>query len=182
MELSIRPYNSDNDFDVIKSWLSDERTHAMWCANRTAFPIQKDGFAGLLEDVSVRCGDKPYVATVEDDRVVGFFCYSLDQETKEGMLKFVVVDSSMRGMGLGKQMLRQAVRYAFDETDAEAVQLMVFSENERARHCYENIGFIVRQTDQDAFQYQDESWERCNMILIRNHTNDNKDCVSEILS
>ena len=44
MELSIRPYNPEGDFDVIKSWISDERTHAMWCANRTAFPIQKDAF------------------------------------------------------------------------------------------------------------------------------------------
>ena len=47
----IREYR-ENDFESIKNWITDERTHAMWCANRTPFPLQKQGFDELLKDIS----------------------------------------------------------------------------------------------------------------------------------
>ena len=159
----IRDYK-ESDFDSIKNWIADERTHALWCANRTQFPLQKQSFDELLKDISERHGDRPFVAVDENGVVMGFYCYSLNAETKEGMFKFVMVDPARRGIGLGKEMLKQAVRYAFDVTKADAVQLMVFSENVRAKRCYEGAGFTVRRTQEDAFQFQDESWDRINMV------------------
>ena len=164
-DIELRAYNPDKDFDTIKYWISDERTHALWCANRTEFPLERSSFDALLEDVSVRCGDAPYVVTDEDDKPIGFFCYSLNNDINEGMLKFVIVDPVKRGIGLGKEMIRHAVGYAFDVTKADSVQLMVFTENSRAKKCYESVGFRERHTDPDAFRYMDESWGRCNMVI-----------------
>ncbi len=36
----------------------------------------------------VGCGDSPFVVTDEDDKSIGFFCYSLNHDTNEGMLKY----------------------------------------------------------------------------------------------
>ena len=72
-----------------------------------------------------------------------------------------------RGKGYGKEMLRLAVKYAFEISNAQAVQLNVFPENERAKKCYESVGFTERKTDLNAFAYKDESWGRCNMIIAR---------------
>ena len=165
MDMKLREYNPDQDFDTIKNWISDERTHALWCANRTDYPLNSKSFADLLEDVSVSCGDTPFVVTDEGDKPIGFFCYSLNKDTNEGMLKFVIVDPEKRGIGLGKEMIRRAVRYAFDTSKAERVQLMVFTENNRAQKCYESVGFRERHTDPDAFRYLDESWGRRNMVI-----------------
>ena len=165
----LRKYNPEKDFDTIKNWISDERTHALWCANRTKFPLDRSSFDELLDDVSVRCGDSPFVVTDEDDKPIGFFCFSLNNDTNEGMLKFVMVDPDKRGIGLGKEMIRRAVRYAFDVTKADSVQLMVFTENKRARKCYESVGFRERHTDPDAFRYMDESWGRCNMVIEKDY-------------
>lgn len=171
--MKLRPYNPDRDFEIIKHWISDERTHAMWCANRTEFPLERNSFDELLEDVSSRCGDSPYVAVNESDKPVGFFCYSLNRDTNEGMLKFVMVDPDKRGIGIGKELIRRAVQYAFDVTKAGAVQLMVFTENNRAKKCYESVGFRERHTDPDAFHYLNESWGRCNMVI------ENKQCTDQ---
>ena len=125
--MKIREYKIDSDFESIKDWITDERTHAMWCANRTSFPLQRESFNRLLADILSKNGDYPFV-TIDDNGIIeGFFCYSLNKDTNEGMLKFVMVDPVKRGIGLGKEMLRQAVRYSFDVTNADAVQLMVFS-------------------------------------------------------
>ena len=59
--MNIREYNADKDFSIIKDWITDERTHAMWCANRTSFPLQKESFDSMLKDIAEKCGDRPFV-------------------------------------------------------------------------------------------------------------------------
>ena len=163
--MRLRPYISSRDFDAVKNWITNEREHALWCANRFAFPTERENFTGVLNDHAERFGDCAFVATDDNGSPVGFFCYSLNTETNEGMLKFVVVDPAQRGKGYGKEMLRLAVKYAFEITKAEAVQLMVFPENTAAKRCYESMGFAERSTVPDAFTYGDEKWGRCNMVI-----------------
>ncbi len=163
--MRIRPYISCMDFDEIKNWISEERMHAMWCANLIQYPIEKDNFEKVMLEAATRFGDSPYVATTDEGKVVGFFCYSVNLKTNEGMLKFVMVDPSQRGKGVGKEMLQLATQYAFATTKADAVQLNVFPENTRAKKCYESVGFIERKTELKAFDFNDESWGRCNMVI-----------------
>ena len=89
--MNIRKYE-EGDLEIIKSWSTDEKIHQMWCAGRTEYPINKESFDALLADIAERCGDVPYVAVDEDGIPVGFYCYSFNGETHEGMLKFVIVD------------------------------------------------------------------------------------------
>ena len=72
-----------------------------------------------------------------------------------------------RGKGYGKVMLNLALQYAFQITDAKAVQLNVFNENTLAKQCYEKVGFVERKIDKDVFSYKDELWSRCNMVVSR---------------
>lgn len=163
--MRIRPYLECKDFDAIKDWITDERTHAFWCAGHTNFPLEKEDFSTLLKEIAEMFGDAPFVATTDEGEVVGFFCYGLNYEKNEGMLKFVVVDGSKRGRGIGKEMIKLALKYAFEITKADTVQLNVFPENERAKKCYESIGFVERNTTPGCFKFRDESWSRCNMVI-----------------
>lgn len=165
--MRLRPYIACKDYDVIKNWISDERTHAMWCANLIQFPMKKNNFEKVIREMAERYGDSPYVATSEEGQLIGFFCYSVNLVTNVGMLKFVMINPDYRGKGYGKEMMQLAVKYAFEITNADAVQLNVFSENITAKKCYEAVGFVERKTDKDAFAYKDESWDRCNMIIRR---------------
>ena len=162
--MKVRAFDPDKDFDLIKNWAADERTHAMWCANRFTYPLEKENFAEVLDDINERFGDLPYVAEI-DDSAVGFFCYSYNADTGEGMLKFVIVDPGCRGKGVAKEMFEIIFQHAFKETNAEAIQLMVFPQNNRAKRFYEKMGFKERRTEQGAFIYKDEVWARCNMII-----------------
>lgn len=166
--MRIRPYLSTVDFDTLKKWISDERTHAMWCANLIQYPLEKENFEQVLLDFASRFGDSPYVATTDDGKQIGFFCYSVNLETNEGMLKFVMVDNEQRGKGVGKEMLQLAIKYAFDITKADAVQLNVFPENSKAKLCYTNVGFVERKTEPNFFDYNGESWGKCNMVIQKN--------------
>lgn len=166
--MKLREYLPSKDFDNIKSWIDDERTHAMWCAGRFEYPLEKENFEAVLEDMHSKWGDTSFIASLDDGNNVGFFCYSLNDETKEGMLKFIVVNSLLRGKGVAKEMLELASQYAFEETGAKALHLNVFSENIRAKKCYQKAGFTERSVTENAFSYKDESWGRCNMFKMLN--------------
>ncbi len=166
IDMKIRAFDSDKDFEIIKNWAADERNHSMWCANRFRYPLEKEDLVAALKDVYERCGDLSYVAVIEDTPV-GFFCYSFNSDTREGMLKFVIVDPSYRGRGIAGEMFDLILHHVFNEMDAEAVQLMVFSQNPRAKRFYEKTGFKERRTEPGVFSYKEELWDRCNMAIAK---------------
>ena len=164
--MRIRPYQN-KDFNTISPWITEERSHALWCANLIPYPLEKKGFDDLLQEAEERFGDSPFVATTDDGQLVGFFCFSVNLNTNEGMLKFVVVDNAIGNKGYGCEMIKLAVKYAFEIAKADAVQLNVFPENPSAKKCYEKVGFKERTLTENAFRFKDELWGRCNMVITR---------------
>lgn len=165
--MRLRPYIPEKDYEFLSTWISDERTHAFWSANRFPYPMTPESFHDFIKKNAAEWTASAYVATSNNGQPVGFFCYSVNTENNIGFLKFVIVDSQKRGKGYGKEMLRLALQYAFQITGAEAVQLNVFEENTAAKKCYESVGFTERAVDKNAFAYQDELWSRCNMVVSR---------------
>lgn len=78
-------------FDEIKNWISDERTHATWYAGLLKYPIEKENFYNVILEKAIKFGDNSYVATTDEGKLVGFFCYSVNLSTNESMLKFVTL-------------------------------------------------------------------------------------------
>lgn len=165
--MKLRALDPDTDFERIRGWITDERAHAMWCANRFQYPLDRDEFLSVLAGMTQKTGDTPFVAATDDGQAAGFFCYSLDRDSGEGKLKFVIVGPEYRGKGTALEMLRLAVSHAFEDADAKRVSLVVFAGNPRARKCYEKAGFTERKTDSPAFAYREESWGRCSMVMER---------------
>ena len=162
--MKLRAFDIDKDFEELRSWITDKRTHAMWSANRIGFPMERKDFEDFLKRQKEE-GDGAFAAVNEDGKIVGVFLYGKNEETKEGMLKFIVVDPEQRGKGTAQEMLHLAAEYAFEKTGAVAVHLNVFSSNPRAKRCYEKAGFTERNTTEGAFPYEEEKWDRINMVL-----------------
>ena len=163
--MRLRKYVADKDFDVIKTWITEPRAHAMWCANIFSYPLSKENMDEMLSFAASKYGDSPFIAESDDGAQVGFFCYHTNMETGEGMLKFVVVNPEFRGKGAAGEMLKLVKKYAFNEAGAQALHLNVFPENPRAKRCYEKAGFVERDLTENAFEYEGEVWGRLNMII-----------------
>ena len=67
--------------------------------------------------------------------------FLLRELNKEQRLWDVIVDPARRGQGVGRTMLRLALRYAFDIYQADRVSLAVFENNAPACACYRAAGF-----------------------------------------
>ncbi len=161
--MRLRPYRSETDFEYIKKWVSEERIHALWSALLTPYPLEQASFQELLCRICREQGGDAFVYTEEDGQPAGFFVYSVNCRENTGYLRFIVVDTSLRGKGYGTRMLQTALRYAFDITEVESVGLCVFDVNEQAKHCYEKAGFCQEKTVPATIIFREEYWGRCFM-------------------
>jgi diamine N-acetyltransferase len=76
-------------------------------------------------------------------------------------LKRIVVAVPERG--LGRRILSEVVRMAFEEFHAHRLFLDVYEDNARARHLYESLGFVYEGTMRDAARRGEEF---CNLRLM----------------
>ncbi len=65
--MRLRAFDPDTEFEIIRGWTEDERAHAMWCANRFHYPLEKDDFLAVLADLAQRTGSKPSGSAPETD-------------------------------------------------------------------------------------------------------------------
>ncbi|RXJ04242.1 GNAT family N-acetyltransferase [Anaerobacillus alkaliphilus] len=94
---------------------------------------------------------------------------SLVQETK---LKFkhraniyaMYVSPSVRGQGVGKQLLTQAITKAEELEDVEQLYLAVVTENTSARHLYQSLGFEVFANDRHAMKIGNTYLDEVHMV------------------
>lgn len=163
----LRPYRKENDFAYLQKWVKDKRTHVLWCANRIPYPLRFDSFHAVLEKSKREWGDSAYIFADSVDQPVGFFCYSVRKEEKEGFLKFVIVDDKLRGNGYGVQMLEALLRQTYLMDGVNTVRLNVFDINEKAKKCYRKAGFTEVDTAPGSFRFEEESWGRCSMAATR---------------
>lgn len=166
--MRLRPYIALKDYHTIAQWIDDDRVHALWCANLIPYPITRESLNKLLERNAIEWTDSAYVATEDNGKPIGFFCYSVNVDDNTGFLKFVIVDKEKRGTGCGQRMLHLALRYAFHITGVSIVQLNVFAENTAAIHCYEKVGFHQTMNAENVFPYKNELWSRCHMVIESN--------------
>ena len=157
--MELRPYRPA-DFDTVRTWVADERSHMLWCARRFPYPLTREGFEEQLTALSRDSGDRFFTAVQEDGAPVGFFGLTVRGETRTGWLKFVIVAPACRGRGIGREMVGLAVRTALETPGVDSVRLSVFAENPAALRCYEAAGFAAEDRDDPGFRYGDECWAR----------------------
>ena len=52
--MRLRAFNMDTDFEDMKNWINDERSHALWCANIIRYPLNKDHLDEGLKEADKR--------------------------------------------------------------------------------------------------------------------------------
>ena len=132
--IRIRPF-TDPDEPIVLSWCRDENTFFNWTAGVLGdYPLTGDKFG--------KTGALMRFTALEDNEPVGFFTARNPNGTPDELrFGFVIVDPDRRRGGIGKEMLRLGLDFAFRIYKTEKVTLGVFENNTPALACYSSAGF-----------------------------------------
>lgn len=156
--IRLRPYKKC-DGEKIASWLENEETFMLWGGDRFGdYPITADV---INEKYFVHNGDCAeednfYPMTAFDDGgAVGHFIMRyINGDDRVLRFGWVIVDSTKRKKGYGREMLSLGLKYAFDILKAEKVTIGVYEFNASAYKCYKSIGFHEVTQDNPEVGYK----------------------------
>ncbi len=167
--------------DTIYYKLLDEHDIENYALLRTEclgqFP---DNFGTLLHEEIER--DYPFTATLqnsddsnfmwgafsEQNELIGICGFRAEQRKKtnhRGDLVQLYVTPAYKGMGIGKQLVYQTIRKAFENQHIEQIILGVLEHNSNAIRIYKELGFREYGKLENYFKTEQNSFTQCFMYL-----------------
>ncbi len=141
----LREFRKD-DAQIIAGWIRTEEELYRWSADRfNKYPLSgsdiNENYAPQMETGRFW----PFTAVDDNGDVMGHFIIRYPRADDDSTVRFgfVIVNPSLRGKGLGKEMLRLGIEYVRENLSVLRIDLGVFENNESARHCYEAAGFTA---------------------------------------
>ena len=161
----LRKYEAQ-DSKIICSWIQDAKQLYQWSADRIGwFPLNGNE---LNEYYGSMNGTQPIIplCAIDGCSVIGHLFIRYPNKDDKTLVRFgfIILSPESRGKGSGKKMVELAIEYAKTVLYASKITLGVFTNNERARHCYEATGF---QPTEKVITYMmpDCAWECIEMEL-----------------
>ena len=121
--LRLRPYKKE-DADTIISWSQDERAFYQWSAGVMGdYPITQKEF-GFVDSLMA-------FTAFDEEKTIGFFTFrNPGGNIDELRIGFIILDPEQRGHGKGKEMLKLALKYAFEIYGAAGFEDVILDETE----------------------------------------------------
>ena len=100
------------------------------------------------------------VVQVPDGKVIGHIeIVLIDYEKANGMLGPVLISNpSLRNKGYGKEAVKLAVDFGFNNIGLDEIYLWVFEFNPAALRCYEKVGFKKGQLKESIAKPGSNVW------------------------
>jgi RimJ/RimL family protein N-acetyltransferase len=136
-----------SDIPLFVQWLSDART-TRFLAIRSPIGLATEEL--WFDDVLEHHGRDRWffvICRLVDDRPVGSIDLNLlDLTNGSAGLGIVIGDPSDTSQGYGSDAIRALLDFGFGELRLERIWLDVYDDNERARHVYDQVGFVHEAT------------------------------------
>lgn len=163
--LSLRPFQED-DLPFVLHSIATADELLQWAGPAFDWPLSED----QLRDYRSKGINDPEkfrpLTAVEGDRAVGHVELTLERKHDLAYIGRVLVAPAERGRGLGTALMREVVRFAFDELDLHRISLNVFDFNTPAIRCYERVGFVREGHLREARRASDGYWSLLVMGML----------------
>jgi RimJ/RimL family protein N-acetyltransferase len=135
--VTLTPLQSEDSLRLLE-WINDRTLVVLSAPFR---PISRAEHDRWFEQIRLR-KDVRIFGIREGDRLVGSCqLHSIHVLHRSAELQIRIGVDDARGRGVGREALRQLLRYGFDELELHRIYLHVFTTNDRAIRLYERAGF-----------------------------------------
>jgi RimJ/RimL family protein N-acetyltransferase len=163
--VTLAPF-ADADIDRLIAWMSSSQLLGQWAASGFSFPLTQAQMRAHMR-TSAESGALIFKVLDQAHSVVGHVeLGSIDRFNRSLRIGRVVVAPERRGRGIGVDLMRSALRVAFDQLQMHRVELAVFDFNHAAIACYERVGFQREGVRREMFRSPDGYWSEIVMSIL----------------
>lgn len=161
--IELKPFEL-KDWQYLKKWISNESELIQFAGPIFSFPINEEQIKSYLSD-STRIVFK--VETV-DGKTIGMSEIMIENNHVVKLARILIGDKSMRGKGIGTELIHELTEYSFNKLKANKVILNVYSWNTGAIKCYQKVGFSQTDKPKEYVRVGDEEWKTIEMEKVIN--------------
>jgi RimJ/RimL family protein N-acetyltransferase len=160
-----------SDFSQLIKWSGDEKFLLQWAGPQFKFPLSEEQLEKYIEGSNdILNSDRLIYKTVDSatETVIGHISLgNIDKENLSARIGKVLIGStSMRGKGIGHEMIKQILWIGFHELKLHRISLGVFDFNEGAIKCYEKLGFSREGLLRDVRKFKNTYWNLVEMSIL----------------
>lgn len=158
--IELRPFES-SDFKRLIQWIPSAEFLMQWGGLLFKYPLSKSQLESYFQKADGKNPTRLIYKAVDltSGAVVGHA--ELDQinylKRTAVATRVMVGEQSMRGQGIGGQIIRQLLEIGFN-LKLESIELIVFDFNTAAINCYQKVGFKITGYVEDGRKVGDEYW------------------------
>jgi RimJ/RimL family protein N-acetyltransferase len=158
--IKLAPF-TESDFDTFIEWIDSEELLIQIAGTVFTYPLTHDQLQRYLDDEKSL---KFNVVDIAANKIIGHaqICL-LDNDLCK--LDKVIIGKANRGKGVGPQLIKALVNYAYEKLDASLVELNVYDWNAAGIRCYEKAGFIMNPEKNFTTEAAGYNWLALNMIF-----------------
>ena len=138
--LYLSPQNAEEEIiEKFTEWLNDFETTDY--TGKSPVLITSEGERKWFENP--KQGDYTFfIVRLEDDKLIGTIgLHDIDHINRRATFGIFIGDKSVRNKGYGTEAINLLLDFAFNYLNLNSVNLTVLDVNERAKRCYEKVGF-----------------------------------------
>jgi RimJ/RimL family protein N-acetyltransferase len=136
--ITLRPM-SVNDAPSFRKWFGDKEVVKYLIRQKPS--SQKESLKWIQDEIKSKVN---YVWAILDENkeLIGNTRLKYDKKNKVGNLGIVIGEKRSWGKGYSYDALMLVIDFAFKKLKCNRLELMVYSDNERAKKLYKKLGFV----------------------------------------
>jgi RimJ/RimL family protein N-acetyltransferase len=156
--IALKPFKIE-DWKYLKKWISSESELIQFAGPIFTYPIDKKQVEIYLSDLNRTV----FKVENEHKKTIGIAEINLEQENIAKLARILIGEKSMRGKGIGTELINKLIEYGFNTLKKEKIILNVYSWNVGAIKCYEKAGFYKTEKPIQIIKVGNEEWETIEM-------------------
>lgn len=152
------------DFKKVIEWNEGKSADFLlqWSGPFYKYPISQKQFDSYYDDYISKEKDTLFVFKIiykETNEMIG----TIELDIKDNVNKiarvarFLIGEDNLRGKGIGRETLKEVVRFGFEDLNLNKITLGVFDFNKNAISCYESVGFKI-ETLKEKYRESETGW------------------------
>ncbi|WP_110114429.1 GNAT family protein [Bacillus sp. CGMCC 1.16541] len=158
------------DFQQLIDWIPSKEFAMQWGGTSFTYPLTKKQLKNYVKGANVAGSDRYIFAVVDPQtrQTIGHISImQVQHDNGSGRIGRVLVgEKEARGKGYGQAMMKEMMKFGFEELGLHRISLGVFDFNKEAVQAYEKVGFVKEGLFRDIRKMDDTYWSLIEMSML----------------